>query len=133
MPFPYVFKLGRKLGGNLLILSTRSKLLIFTSSIQNAHQVCMASHDRLVCSGVLFQLVRRSQQPLCSHRTLVPIMYPPNAVALGCLYTSALLLTSETPPPSNPCDDSARHIVSLLKEKADWEQTYMVEAEDLQG
>jgi hypothetical protein len=70
---------------------------------------------------------------LYSHRTLVPIMYPPNTVALGCLYTSALLLTSETPPPSNPIDDSARHIVSLLKEKAAWEQTHMVEAEDLQG
>lgn len=60
-------------------------------------------------------------------------MYPPNTVALGCLYTSALLLTLETPPPSNPIDDSARHIVALLKEKADWEQIYMVEAEDLQG
>lgn len=60
-------------------------------------------------------------------------MYPPNTVALACLYTSALLLTLETPPPSNPIDDSARHIVSLLKEKADWEQTHMVEAEDLQG
>ena len=60
-------------------------------------------------------------------------MYPPNTVALGCLYTSALLLTLEAPPPSNPIDDSARHIVSLLKEKADWEQIYMVEAEDLQG
>lgn len=93
----------------------------------------MASHDRLVCGGFLLRLVRRSQQPLYSHRTLVPIMYPPNTVALSCLYTSALLLTLETPPPCNPIDESARHIVSLLKEKAAWEQTYMVEAEDLQG
>ena len=67
-----------------------------------------------------------------SHRTLVPIMYPPNTVALGCLYTAALLLTLETPPPFLS-DDSARHVVELLKEKAEWEQTYMVEAEDLQG
>lgn len=54
MPFPYVFKLGRKLGGNILIWSTRSKLFIFAFSIQDAHQICMASDDRLVCSGFYF-------------------------------------------------------------------------------
>ncbi|KAI9464171.1 cyclin-like protein [Boletus coccyginus] len=96
MPFPYVFKLGRKLGASKMLIKFAWRLAIDC------------------------------------HRTLVPIMYPPNTVALGCLYTSALLLTLETPPPSNPIDDSARHIVSLLKEKTDWEQTYMVEAEDLQ-
>lgn len=60
-------------------------------------------------------------------------MYPPNTVALGCLYTAALLLTLDTPPPSYPVDDSPRHMVSLLKEKGDWERTYIVAAEDLQG
>ena len=132
MPFPYVFKLGRKLGGNVLILSTRSELSTAFASIQDAHQICMASHYRLVCVASV-SVDSTISTTRVSHRTLVPIMYPPNTVALGCLYTSALLLTLETPPPSNPVDDSARQIVSLLKEKAEWEQTYMVEAEDLQG
>ena len=54
MPFPYVFKLGRKLGGNSLVLPIRSIISIFIFSIQDAHQICVASHDRLVRS---FQLV----------------------------------------------------------------------------
>ncbi|KAF8449066.1 cyclin-like protein [Boletus edulis BED1] len=96
MSFPYVFKIGRKLGASKLLIKFAWRLMID------------------------------------SHRTLVPIMYPPNTVALGCLYTSALLLMLETPPLSSLVDDSAQHIVNFLKEKAEWEQTYMVEAEDLQ-
>ncbi|KAF9245271.1 cyclin-like protein [Melanogaster broomeanus] len=51
------------------------------------------------------------------HRTLVPIMYPPNTVALGCLYTAALLSTLEMPPSHNPMDESARRIATLLQAK----------------
>ena len=57
-------------------------------------------------------------------------MYPPNTVALGCIYTAALLSTMESPS-SSDTDDC--RIANLLKEKGDWERTYMAEAEDLEG
>lgn len=57
-------------------------------------------------------------------------MYPPNTVALGCIYTAALLSTME-PPSSSDIDDC--RTANLLKEKGEWERVYMAEAEDLEG
>ncbi|KIJ62053.1 hypothetical protein HYDPIDRAFT_136982 [Hydnomerulius pinastri MD-312] len=96
MPFPYVIKLGRKLGASKKLIKFAWRLTIDC------------------------------------HRTLVPIMYPPNTVALGCMYTAALLLALEMPPPSNLVDESDQQIAILLKQKGDWEQVYMAEAEDLE-
>ncbi|KAG2344054.1 cyclin-like protein [Suillus weaverae] len=67
-----------------------------------------------------------------SHRTLVPIMYPPNTVALGCLYTASLLATLEPPPSPLVEAQLDSRVATILKEKGDWEQTYMAEAEDLE-
>jgi len=60
-------------------------------------------------------------------------MYPPNTVALGCLYTASLLATLE--PPSSPLAEaqSESRLANILREKGDWEQMYMAEAEDLEG
>lgn len=68
-----------------------------------------------------------------SHRTLVPIMYPPNTVALGCLYTASLLTTLEPPPSPLVEAQLDSRVATILKEKGDWERTYMAEAEDLEG
>ncbi|KAF8845168.1 cyclin-like protein [Paxillus ammoniavirescens] len=95
MPFPYVIKLGRKLGASKKLIKSAWRLTIDC------------------------------------HRTLVPIMFPPNTVGLGCLYTAALLSTLEMPSP-NPIDEADRQIATLLKQKGDWERTYMAEAEDLE-
>ncbi|OAX39803.1 cyclin-like protein [Rhizopogon vinicolor AM-OR11-026] len=67
-----------------------------------------------------------------SHRTLVPIMYPPNTVALGCLYTASLLATLEPPPSPLAEAHTDSRVATILKEKGDWERTYMAEAEDLE-
>lgn len=67
-----------------------------------------------------------------SHRTLVPIMYPPNTVALGCLYTASLLTTLEPPPSPLVEAQLDSRVATILKEKGDWERTYMAEAEDLE-
>jgi CTD kinase subunit beta len=67
-----------------------------------------------------------------SHRTLVPIMYPPNTVALGCLYTASLLTTLEPPPSPLVEAQLDSQVATILKEKGDWERMYMVEAEDLE-
>ncbi|KIJ20835.1 hypothetical protein PAXINDRAFT_95829 [Paxillus involutus ATCC 200175] len=95
MPFPYVIKLGRKLGASKKLIKAAWRLTIDC------------------------------------HRTLVPIMFPPNTVGLGCLYTAALLSTLEMAS-HNPIDEADRQIATLLKQKGDWEQTYMAEAEDLE-
>ncbi|KIM56491.1 hypothetical protein SCLCIDRAFT_1220290 [Scleroderma citrinum Foug A] len=93
LPFPYVIKLGKKLGVSKKLIKFAWRLTVD------------------------------------SHRTLVPLMYPPNTVALGCIYTAALLSTMESPS-SSDTDDC--RIANLLKEKGDWERTYMAEAEDLE-
>ncbi|KIK83709.1 hypothetical protein PAXRUDRAFT_832025 [Paxillus rubicundulus Ve08.2h10] len=95
MPFPYVIKLGRKLGASKKLIKSAWRLTIDC------------------------------------HRTLVPIMFPPNTVGLGCLYTAALLSTLEMPP-HNRIDEADRQIATLLKQKGDWEQRYMAGAEDLE-
>ncbi|KAH7890729.1 cyclin-like protein [Phlebopus sp. FC_14] len=96
MPFPYVIKLGRKLGASKKLIKSAWRLAIDC------------------------------------HRTLVPIMYPPNTVALGCIYTASLLLTLEQAPSWNPQDESDQQIAVLLKRKGEWERSYMAEAEDLE-
>ncbi|KAJ8585992.1 cyclin-like protein [Rhizopogon salebrosus TDB-379] len=65
-------------------------------------------------------------------RTLVPIMYPPNTVALGCLYTASLLATLEPPPSPLAEAQSDSKVATILKGKGDWEMIYMAEAEDLE-
>ncbi|KAI6000987.1 hypothetical protein F5J12DRAFT_844169 [Pisolithus orientalis] len=96
MPFPYVIKLGRKLGASKKLIKFAWRLTVD------------------------------------SHRTPVPLMYPPNTVALGCIYTAALLSTIEPTPSSNTNDESDRKVANLLRQKGDWEATYMAEAEDLE-
>ncbi|KAI5999502.1 cyclin-like protein [Pisolithus albus] len=96
MPFPYVIKLGRKLGASKKLIKFAWRLTVD------------------------------------SHRTPVPLMYPPNTVALGCIYTAALLSTIEPTASSNTDDESDREVANLLKQKGDWETTYMAEAEDLE-
>ncbi|KAI6044276.1 cyclin-like protein [Pisolithus marmoratus] len=96
MPFPYVIKLGRKVGASKRLIKFAWRLTVD------------------------------------SHRTPVPLMYPPNTVALGCIYTAALLSTIEPTASSNRDDGSDRQVANLLKQKGDWEATYMAEAEDLE-
>jgi hypothetical protein len=88
--------------------------------------------DRCVTFFIIVHLVFISEQ-YDSHRTLVPIMYPPNTVALGCLYTASLLTTLEPPPSPLVEAQLDSQVATILKEKGDWERMYMVEAEDLEG
>jgi CTD kinase subunit beta len=60
-------------------------------------------------------------------------MYPPNTVALGCLYTASLLATLEPPPSPLAEAQSDSKVATILKGKGDWEMIYMAEAEDLEG
>ncbi|KAL4072990.1 cyclin-like protein [Scleroderma yunnanense] len=96
LPFPFVIKLGKKLGVSKKLIKFAWRLTVD------------------------------------SHRTLVPLMYPPNTVALGCIYTAALLSMMESSSSSDTGDVSDCRIANLLKEKGDWEHTYMAEAEDLE-
>lgn len=88
--------------------------------------------DRCVTFFIVVHLIFTSERNY-SHRTLVPIMYPPNTVALGCLYTASLLTTLEPPPSPLVEAQLDSRVATILKEKGDWERTYMAEAEDLEG
>jgi hypothetical protein len=69
-----------------------------------------------------------------SHRTLIPIQYPPHAVALGSIYTASLLLSFEQPPPA-PSDTHAspHEIAAFLSKKGSWETKFRVQVEDIEG
>jgi len=71
-----------------------------------------------------------------NHRTLVPVRYPPHALALGSIYIAALLLSFELPLP-RPEDvpegcRSAHDIAVILGNRGSWEKKYHSQVEDLE-
>lgn len=69
-----------------------------------------------------------------SHRTLVPIKYPPHTVALGGIYVAALLSSFEHPPQIEPPEFNNSHeIAQMLNQKGDWEERFQTYVEDLEG
>ncbi|KAF9021700.1 hypothetical protein BDZ89DRAFT_1071247 [Hymenopellis radicata] len=70
-----------------------------------------------------------------SHRTLVPIEYPPVTVALASLYVASLLLSLETSSPLHQESEaqSAQEIRTLLSQHGDWEKKFQTHVEDLDG
>lgn len=69
-----------------------------------------------------------------SHRTLVPLQYPPHVVALGCIYVAALLSSFEQPE-SPRLDNylSSKYLAEMFNQGGDWENKYHAHVEDLQG
>ncbi|EGN92198.1 hypothetical protein SERLA73DRAFT_191446 [Serpula lacrymans var. lacrymans S7.3] len=68
-----------------------------------------------------------------SHRTLVPIQYPPHVVALGCLYTASLLSSIDPSllPDQSSANDGTK-ISGILGKKGGWEQKFVAQVEDLE-
>lgn len=67
-----------------------------------------------------------------SHRTLLPLQYPPHTLALGGLYV-ACLLTSFEQQPSNDDKIIAEELVKKFKQGTDWERKFQFRIEDLEG
>ncbi|EEB92832.1 hypothetical protein MPER_08601, partial [Moniliophthora perniciosa FA553] len=67
-----------------------------------------------------------------SHRTLVPIQYPPHTVALGSIYVAALLSSFESDP-NSPEARNGHDIAQLLKQHGPWEGRFHSHVEDLEG
>lgn len=69
---------------------------------------------------------------ILSHRTLLPLQYPPHTLALGGLYVACLLTSFEQQPSS---DDQliAEELVKRLKQGGDWERKFQSQVEDLEG
>lgn len=59
-----------------------------------------------------------------AHRTPAPLSYPPHIVALGALYTSALLSSESTAPHDNPDP-----LVAKLGSPGPWEDEYAAAAD----
>lgn len=54
-------------------------------------------------------------------------------MALGCLFTAALLLSFEQPRlPEPPGCQSSHDLAALLGQHGDWEMKYQAEVEDLE-
>jgi len=68
-----------------------------------------------------------------SHRTLVPIQYPPHVVALASLYVAALLCSFEQPIISGrPGSNSGHQIAAILSKRGQWEHKFQAQVEDLE-
>ena len=69
-----------------------------------------------------------------SHRTLLPLQYPPHTIALGSLYVAALLSSFELPPEQGtPGQRSSAELARMLNKHGDWEEQFQFQAEDLEG
>ncbi|KAF8627408.1 hypothetical protein AX17_006223 [Amanita inopinata Kibby_2008] len=72
-----------------------------------------------------------------SHKTLLPLQYPPHTMAIGSIYVAALLSTFEQSTLLSgevPKDCRTAHdIVALLSKRGDWERQYQSQIEDLEG
>lgn len=68
-----------------------------------------------------------------SHRTLIPIQYPPHVVALGSLYVGALLSSFEQPmAPERSGYNSSHQIAAILSKRGEWELKFHAQVEDLE-
>lgn len=67
------------------------------------------------------------------YRTLLPLQYPPNTIAMGGIYVAALLASFEQPPeqPEQGCCP-AFQIAETLGTHGSWERKFQVQAEDLE-
>ncbi|KAF9468487.1 cyclin-like protein [Collybia nuda] len=68
-----------------------------------------------------------------SHRTLLPIQYPPHTIALGSIYVACLLSSFEQLElPNQEGFQTSQKIVSLLGKRGNWEKKYHSQVEDLE-
>ncbi|KAG8844521.1 hypothetical protein FRB96_003023 [Tulasnella sp. 330] len=70
-----------------------------------------------------------------SHRTLIPLQYPPHTIALACVYLAALLASFETQ--ATPMMDTDRSLTSheicaVLSDHGLWEKQFNAQVEDLE-
>lgn len=105
VPFEMVIKLGRELGRKC---SERGCVI-----------KCRA--DRTVPKEVIQQAWRVAVD---AHRTPTPLSYPPHIVALGALYTSALLASESSSPHEKPDP-----LVAKLGNPGPWEDEYAAAAD----
>lgn len=71
-------------------------------------------------------------------RTLVPLQYPPHVVALASIYTAALLVSFEQPPPPPQVHGTssfrtAHELVEMLGQSGPWETRFHTWTEDIDG
>ncbi|GMK55631.1 hypothetical protein CspeluHIS016_0206870 [Cutaneotrichosporon spelunceum] len=90
VPFPYVIKLGRRLG-------------LAVEAVKGAWRVAVDAH-----------------------RTFAPLTFPPHVIALGAIYTFALLASESTTPHSQEAKDAS--ILRILGSEGPWEGEYSATA-----
>ncbi|KAF9524275.1 cyclin-like protein [Crepidotus variabilis] len=67
-----------------------------------------------------------------THRTLLPLIYPPQTLALGSIYTAGLLLSFEQPnSPQRDGETSNADLANQLNKHLDWEKKFQSKAQDL--
>ncbi|KAF5385628.1 hypothetical protein D9757_005540 [Collybiopsis confluens] len=66
-----------------------------------------------------------------SHRTFIPIEYPPHTVALGSIYVAAILSSFEQPESEEQRQNL--ELAGMLGQHGEWEQRFQAHLEDLEG
>lgn len=73
-----------------------------------------------------------------SHRTPAPLSYPPHAIAIGAIYTAALLSLETTllPVADDPSSGELTGAVGIARKfgnKGSWEDDYAANADEIDG
>ncbi|THH20115.1 hypothetical protein EW146_g1210 [Bondarzewia mesenterica] len=68
-----------------------------------------------------------------SHRTLVPLQFPPHVIAIACIYLAALLSSFERgQSQARPDIVSDHELAKMLGEHGHWERKFQAQVEDLE-
>ncbi|KXN93288.1 CTD kinase subunit beta [Leucoagaricus sp. SymC.cos] len=107
LAFPYIIKIGRELGATKALTKLAWRLV-------------------MDCRPPYLQW-------LVSHRTLLPLQFPPQTLALGGLFVACLLTSFEQPPSDDTERAIAGEIAQKLKKSGDWESKFQAQVVDLEG
>ncbi|KAL1667449.1 cyclin-like protein [Schizophyllum commune] len=101
----------------------------FTSRLCFPYVIKIAK--RLAASKNVAQLAWRLS--IDSHRTLIPLQYPPHTVAMGSIYVAALLSSFEQTQEDDSGATSSHDIAQMLHEHGAWEASFQCQVDDLEA
>ncbi|KAL1727158.1 cyclin-like protein [Schizophyllum commune] len=102
----------------------------FTSRLCFPYVIKIAK--RLSASKKVAQLAWRLS--IDSHRTLIPLQYPPHTVAMGSIYVAALLSSFEQAQDDDSAGVTSSHdIAQMLHEHGAWEASFQCQVDDLEA
>lgn len=133
MAFPFVIKICKALKGTYGS-QQYINLRQLTGAIANQSLSKLAWRFAIDRCGQFHASLKQFINFINSHRTLVPLQFPPHIVALGSIYVAALVSSFEqSAVPSIPGSVNGHEMVALLSQSGPWETKFQAQVSDLEG